>query len=65
MAHQIENMAYVGQTPWHGLGNQLTPHQPIEVWAQQAGMDWQIESSNVSYMGLCCTNLSVKAFSAI
>ena len=50
MAHQIENMAYVGQTPWHGLGNQLTPHQPIEVWAQQAGMDWQIESSNVSYM---------------
>ena len=50
MAHQIEQMAYVGQTPWHGLGNQLTPNQPIEVWAKQAGMDWQIESSNVSYM---------------
>ena len=50
MAHQLEQMAYVGQTPWHGLGNQLSPNQPIEVWAQQAGMDWQIESSNVSYM---------------
>ena len=50
MAHQIEQMAYVGQTPWHGLGNPLTPHQPIELWAQQAGMDWRIESSNVSYM---------------
>ncbi|UJA00523.1 DUF932 domain-containing protein [Acinetobacter johnsonii] len=50
MAHQIEQMAYVGQTPWHGLGNQLTQNQPIEVWAQQAGMDWQIESSDVSYM---------------
>ena len=50
MAHLIENMAYVGETPWHGLGNSLTPHQPIEVWAQQAGMDWRIESSNVSYM---------------
>ena len=50
MAHQIENMAYVGETPWHGLGNPLTPNQPIEVWAQQAGMDWRIESSNVSYV---------------
>lgn len=50
MAHQLEQMAYVGDTPWHGLGNQLTQNQPIEIWAQQAGMDWRIESSNVSYM---------------
>nr|WP_314099446.1 DUF932 domain-containing protein [Acinetobacter lwoffii] len=50
MAHQVEQMAYVGETPWHGLGNQLTQNQPIEVWAKQAGMDWRIESSNVSYM---------------
>lgn len=50
MSHLLEQMAYVGQTPWHGLGNQLTPSQPIEVWAQQAGMDWRIESSDVSYM---------------
>lgn len=50
MAHQIEQMAYVGDTPWHSLGNQLTHNQPIEVWAQQAGMDWRIESSDVSYM---------------
>ena len=50
MAHLIETMAYTGQTPWHGLGNQLTQQQPIEVWAQQAGMDWRIESSDVNYM---------------
>ena len=50
MAHQLEQMAYVGETPWHGLGNQLTQDQPIEVWAKQAGMDWRIESSDVSYM---------------
>lgn len=50
MAHQLEQMAYVGDTPWHGLGNQLTQNQPIEVWAKQAGMDWRIESSDVSYM---------------
>ncbi|MCS4297705.1 MULTISPECIES: DUF932 domain-containing protein [Acinetobacter] len=50
MAHLVETMAFVGQTPWHSLGNQLSPHQSIEVWAQQAGMDWRIESSDVSYM---------------
>lgn len=50
MTHLIQHMAYVGQTPWHGLGNQLTHHQPIDIWAQQAGMDWRIESSDVSYM---------------
>ena len=50
MAHLVETMAFVGQPPWHGLGNQLTPNQPLEVWAEQAGMDWRIESSDVSYM---------------
>ncbi|WP_350588125.1 DUF932 domain-containing protein [Psychrobacter sp. 78a-MNA-CIBAN-0178] len=50
MAHLIESMAYVGETPWHGLGNELSPKQPIEVWAREAGMDWRIESSDVSYM---------------
>ncbi|OTG63036.1 hypothetical protein B9T29_04950 [Acinetobacter sp. ANC 3903] len=50
MAHQVEQMAYMGDTPWHGLGNHLTQNQPIEVWAKQAGMDWRIESSDVSYL---------------
>lgn len=50
MAHLVESMAYVNDTPWHGLGNQLTAHQPIEVWAKQAGMDWQIREAPVRYM---------------
>jgi phage/plasmid-like protein (TIGR03299 family) len=50
MAHLINSMAFVGDTPWHGLGNQLTPRQPIEVWARQAGMDWTIEASPVHYL---------------
>ncbi len=50
MAHQIERMAYVGDTPWHGLGQQLSRHQPLEVWQQQAGMDWQIEASPVRFI---------------
>lgn len=50
MAHLIDSMAFVGDTPWHGLGNQLTPKQPLEVWARQAGMDWTIEASPVHYL---------------
>lgn len=43
-------MAYVGQTPWHELGNHLPPKQPIEAWAQKAGMDWSIHETPVRYM---------------
>lgn len=50
MAHLIETMAFTGSTPWHGLGNQLSTNQPLEVWAQQAGMDWEILESPVRYM---------------
>lgn len=50
MAHHIEQMAYVGQTPWHGLGNELSDKQPIEVWAEQAGMNWTIQESPVQYL---------------
>ena len=50
MSHQIEKMAYVGATPWHQLGNHLPAKQPIEVWAQKAGMDWNICETPVRYM---------------
>ncbi len=50
MAHHIEQMAYVGQEPWHGLGNKLSANQPIEVWQKQAGMDWHIKASSVQFM---------------
>ncbi|MDG9853643.1 DUF932 domain-containing protein [Pseudomonas nitroreducens] len=49
MAHLIEQMAYVGATPWHGLGNQLTQQQSIEVWQREAGMDWEILESPVHF----------------
>ena len=48
--HLVETMAYAGEKPWHGLGNKLAPQQPIEVWRQQAGMDWKIEESEVRYI---------------
>ena len=50
MAHLVETMAYVGSAPWHGLGNQLTENQPIEVWAKEAGMDWSIREAPVRFI---------------
>jgi len=50
MAHLVNTMAYVGETPWHELGNALPAKQPIEVWAQKAGMDWEIRDTPVRYM---------------
>ena len=50
MSHLVETMAYAGATPWHDLGNKLSENQPIEVWADQAGMNWQIEESPIQYI---------------
>ena len=50
MAHLVETMAYVGSTPWHGLGNQLTENQPLDVWAKEAGMDWTIREAPVRFI---------------
>jgi len=58
MAHLIESMAYANATPWHGLGNHLTENQPIEVWAQQAGMDWNIREASVRFVAEHDANIS-------
>ncbi|WP_316672979.1 DUF932 domain-containing protein [uncultured Tolumonas sp.] len=49
MSHLVESMAYTGATPWHGLGQHLSPQQPIEKWLIEAGMDWTIEQSDVLF----------------
>lgn len=49
VSHLIESMAYMGQTPWHGLGNQLTSKQPLSVWLKEAGMNWSIKQSDVMF----------------
>jgi phage/plasmid-like protein (TIGR03299 family) len=56
MAHELTirtngkaEMAYVGETPWHGLGQSLGRGRTIEEWQQAAGMDWKIARSRVRY----------------
>jgi phage/plasmid-like protein (TIGR03299 family) len=57
MSHFIEQMAYVGAKPWHGLGAQLTNHQPIEIWAKEAGLDWEIFETPVRFTSKAQTDL--------
>lgn len=55
MSHEIAinngkaSMAYVGATPWHGLGQQLTENATIETWITEAGMDYEILPTPVLY----------------
>lgn len=57
MAHLIETntmtglaeIAYVGQKPWHGLGQELNPDADIDTWAKMAGLDWEAKVSPVRF----------------
>jgi phage/plasmid-like protein (TIGR03299 family) len=50
MAHLVQSMAYANAMPWHGLGNLLSAKQPIEVWAQQSGISFEIKETPVRFM---------------
>lgn len=56
MAHEITiradgyaEMAFVGNTPWHGLGQELDPNADLQTWRKAAGMDWTIERTPVLF----------------
>lgn len=57
MAHALDfstgkaAFARVAQStpPWHGLGQEVDQNASLEVWAQQAGLDWHANRSIVEY----------------
>lgn len=55
MAHELDMttgkvaMAYIGETPWHGLGQELESNASIETWKEQAGMNWEIQSAPAQF----------------
>lgn len=55
MSHEITHtngkaeMAYVGATPWHGLGQRLEGGASIETWQEAAGMAWLIKQADLTY----------------
>lgn len=55
MAHMLEmvndqaQMAYVGKTPWHGLGVKLEEGVTPQEMMVAAGLDWSVEKVNMYY----------------
>lgn len=56
MAHELATtrdgrtaMAFVGDTPWHKLGQRVTKGAPIATWIQEAGFDWEAIKTPVMY----------------
>lgn len=57
MAHEIytneltglAEIAYVGDKPWHGLGQELQAGASIEEWTKAAQMDWEVVGSPVVF----------------
>lgn len=57
MAHELSfnksglaEMAYAGLTPWHGLGQYVSPDASLEEWMKEAKMEWEIKRAPVQYM---------------
>lgn len=55
MAHELAmvggkaSIAFVGNTPWHGLGQQLSKGAPIEKWVTESGLDYPIIAAPVRF----------------
>jgi len=56
MAHELTRgkngkteMAYVGELPWHKLGQQVTKGASIGVWKKEAGLDWEAKTAMPVY----------------
>lgn len=55
MAHEIDtsngrnNMAFVGELPWHGLGTALKENSNLEDWVTAAGFNWEAKLSPVTF----------------
>lgn len=56
MAHDIDistgkpAIAYVGETPWHELGEKLPEGQSIETWLKAAKLEWELKRLPVQYL---------------
>ncbi len=63
MGHMIDEttgraaIAYAGQTPWHGLGQQLSEGADIDTWTREAGLGYSVQACDVQYETPAVTGL--------
>ena len=50
MAHEVETMAYVGETPWHGLGEKLAGEPSPKEIQRAAKLDWTVKKMPLTYV---------------
>jgi len=60
----VSRMAYaVGEKPWHGLGFEVDPNDPPEVWRQKANMTWEnVKVPAVYRWGSTIPNVDARKF---
>lgn len=56
MAHLVESMMSVRQTPWHGLGKVVEEAPNSEEALKLAGLDWSVNQEDVVVNGLIVPN---------
>lgn len=56
MAHLIDfsnnraNLAFTGETPWHGLGVNVDKNSSVDQWRVAAGLDWEAIKTKAQYV---------------
>lgn len=56
MTHMIDTttgraaIAFAGEKPWHGLGQELTPGADLVTWRREAGLEWAAVKAPVQYV---------------
>jgi phage/plasmid-like protein (TIGR03299 family) len=45
MTNDRANMAWTGEVPWHGLGQNVDATASLDEWTRAAGFDWEVRSA--------------------
>jgi phage/plasmid-like protein (TIGR03299 family) len=59
MVAAVETMAYVGEVPWHGLGNKVEEGIDLDDFRRSAGLDWEVSKRPVAYQNISISGSAI------